>query len=110
MDLDLELFDVSSVDGHTGNAWYAQQARANGPVRQRAKFCEGPDIGGETEYQGQARSPGQRRHDGRLRALRHLARCFSKAFAHHLPGAVDVGLVFEQRRDHREALNGLRTN
>ena len=108
VELYLVFLDVASQHGHLRHTSGGEQARADGPVGQRAQVEHGGGVGREAHDHHLAQ-------DGRLRAQRRLAYAFRQFFGHerelfadNLSGQVDVRVPVEFHPDHGEAVGGRR--
>ena len=106
--LHLKFFRLAAKHGDLRHARHGKETLFQRPIRQRAQLHQRTLFGGQPDNQNGARRRSERRHDGRLHALRQLPRDGHKPLGNGLPRAINVCARMERHDDESQSLDGLR--
>ena len=99
LDLNLELPDFAAKDRHLCHARHGKQPLLDFPIRHGAQLHERAFLGDQPDRQHDAGRRSQRRHRGRLNALRQARGDGREPLGDHLPGAVNINARTKCDRD-----------
>jgi hypothetical protein len=110
IDLNLEFTFAAAVNRDLRDAGHRKQPRAKRPISEGPEIHRGARFRCQTDRHDSAGSRGQRRHDRRRHALRHLPGDLEQPLSNNLARLIDLSAIGKSNRHDRETLDRARTN